>query len=231
MVNRLFRTYKDGRAHLNAYLEDYAAVALGLLGLYEATFELRWLESAAALADIVVARFGDDEMGGFFQTSADHEQLIARRKDFVDSAVPSGNSLAAELLLRLGKLLDRPAYIERAAGTLRLMAGAMAQQPLAFGRMLGALDLYLNPGREIAIVGDPQAADTAALLAQIRRLYLPDTVLALREPHDAAATDFVPLLAGRAQVGGRATVYVCRNFVCNLPVTTPDALDAQLWNG
>jgi len=225
---RLFRTYKDGRAHLNAYLEDYAAVALGLLGLYQATFELRWLEAATALAEIVAARFGDEATGGFFQTSTDHEQLIARRKDFVDSAAPSGNSLAAELLLRLGKLLDRPDFTERAVAALRLMADALGQQPLAFGRLLGALDFYLNPGQEIAIIGDPTAAETRALVAEAWRRYLPNSVLACAAPNDAVARSFLPLLADRPQIGGWATAYVCRNYACQLPVTDRAALGSQL---
>ena len=225
---RLCRTYKDGRAHLNAYLEDYAAVGLGLFGLYQATFELRWLEAATALAEIVIARFGDDAAGGFFQTSTDHEQLIARRKDFVDSAVPSGNSLAAELLLRLGKLLERPDYAERAVATLRLMAEAMGQQPLAFGRLLGALDFYLNPGQEIAIIGEPAAEETRALVAEVWRRYLPNSVLACAAPDDAAAQAVTPLLAARPQIGGQPTAYVCRNYACQLPVTERAALGSQL---
>jgi hypothetical protein len=227
-VLRLFRTYKDGRAHLNAYLEDYAAVALGLVGLYHTTFELRWLEAAFALTEAIVARFADGETGGFFQTATDHEQLIARRKDFVDSAVPSGNSLTAELLLRLSKLLDRPDMADRAAAAMRLMADAMAQQPLAFGRMLGALDFALSPGQEIAIIGDPAATGSRALLAEVWRRYLPNSVLACADPTDEAALAAVPLLANRGQIDGRATAYVCRNYVCKLPVGEPSALASQL---
>ena len=162
--------------------------------------------------------------------SADHEKLVVRRKDFIDSAIPSGNSLTAELFLRLAVLLgdDTAGYRGHAEGILRLMADGMGEQPLAFGRLLCALDLYLNPGQEIAIVGDPAAADTRALLAEVRRRYLPNSVLALAAPGDAAASELIPLLADRGQIGGRATAYVCRNFVCNLPVTEPEALAAQL---
>jgi len=227
---RLYRTYKDGRAHLNAYLEDYAAVALGLVELYEATFELRWLAAAAALAQAILESFADPAGGGFFQVSADHERLVARRKDFVDNAVPSGNALAAELFLRLALLLGRDEYRGYAEGILRLMADAMGRQPLAFGRLLCVLDRCLNPGQEIAIIGDPAAAGTQALLAEVRRRYLPNGVLALRAPEDAAAAALIPLLADRGQLDGRATAYVCRSFVCNLPVTDPAALAGQLEN-
>ncbi len=227
-ATRLYRTYKDGRGHLNAYLEDYAAVALGLIGLYQATFDLRWLQSAASLAETIVAQFHDPANGGFFQVSNDHEKLVVRRKDFIDSAVPSGNSLAAELFLRTAFLHGRDDYRGHAEGILRTMADGMAQQPLAFGRLLCALDFYLNPGQEIAIVGDPAATDTEALLAEVHRRYLPNSMLALAAPGDAATPALVPLLADRGQIGGRATAYVCRGFVCNLPVTGPEALGRQL---
>ena len=225
---RLFRTYKDGRAHLNAYLEDYAAVALGLLGLYETTFNLRWLEAAAALAQTILDLFSDVESDGFFQTTSDHEKLVARRKDFIDSAVPSGNSLAAELFLRLGAFMGGPDFVRHATGVMQLMAEAMGAQPGAFGRLIGALDRYLNPGLEIAIVGDPDAADTRALLAEVWSRYLPNRVLALRVPGDDIAHALVPLLADRGQIDGRATAYVCRNYTCRLPVTDPAALVEQL---
>ncbi len=224
---RLYRTYKDGRAHLNAYLEDYAAVALGMLALYEVTFELRWLRASLDLTQTILDRFHDTAGGSFFQTAADHEKLVARRKDFVDSAVPAGNSLAADLLLRLARLLNRPEFAEHASGVLGLMADAIGEQPLAFGRLLAALDFYVNPGFEIAIVGDPAEDDTAALLAEIYRRFMPNTVVAAGAPAGKAATQ-IPLLAGRDMRGGRATAYVCRNYTCNLPVTEPAALGRQL---
>ncbi len=225
---RLFRTSKDGRAHLNAYLEDYAAVALGLIALYQATFDLRWLEAAAGLAETILAQFRDPARPGFYQTADDHEVLITRRKDFIDSAVPSGNSLAAELFLRLAKLLDRSAYVEHATGIMALMSDALGEQPGAFGRLLCALDLHLNPGVEIAIIGEPAAADTQALLAEARRPFLPNSVLALAAPGDNAAAALVPLLADRGLVRGKAAAYVCRNYACKLPVTEPMALGEQL---
>jgi uncharacterized protein len=224
----IFRTYKDGQARLNAYLEDYAAVALGLVALYEAVFDGRWLRAADELAQSILARFVDAQGGGFFQTSDDHERLVARLKDFVDSAVPSGNSLAAELFLRLGALLGKPELPDYATGAMQLMADAMGAQPGAFGRLLCALDFYLNPGYEIAIVGDPAAEDARALLAEVRRRYLPNSVVVLGRPGDEAASRLAPLLAGRGREDGRATAYVCRDYACRLPVTDPAALSAQL---
>jgi uncharacterized protein len=215
---------EDGRARLNATLEDYAAVALGLVALYEAAFDLRWLQAADGLAQVILSRFSDPHGAGFFQTSDDHERLVARRKDFVDSAVPSGNSLAAELFLRLGVLLGRPDYADHATGIMQLMADAMGAQPAAFGRLLCALDFHLHPGHEIALVGDPAAEDTRALLAEVHRHYLPNSVLALRRPDDETAASLTPLLADRHPVDGRATAFVCRDAVCRLPFTDPSAL-------
>ncbi|MCB0147849.1 MAG: thioredoxin domain-containing protein, partial [Caldilineaceae bacterium] len=174
---RLFRSYKDGQARFNAYLEDYAAFIRGLIALYEATFDLRWLGEATRLAQLMFAQF-HDAGGGFFQTGIDHEELVARRKDFVDNAIPSGNSLAAEGLLRLAVLLDKAEYRSEAGRILLMMKDAMARQPTGFGRLLGVLDAYLAPSQEIAVVGDPEAFATRALLAEARRPFLPHAVLA-----------------------------------------------------
>jgi uncharacterized protein len=222
---RLHRSWKAGDGRLNGYLEDYAAVALGLLAVYQVTFELRWLQAAISLADEILDRFLDIENGGFFQTAADHEKLVARRKDFVDSAVPAGNSLAADLLLRLAKLLDRPAYVEAAAGAFGLMAEGMGEQPLAFGRLLSALGFYVHPGYEIAIMG--VLAQTSELLAEAWRRFLPTSIVA-GGPPDSEAAQQVALLADRPLLDGKVTAYVCRNYACNLPATTAEELGRQL---
>jgi uncharacterized protein YyaL (SSP411 family) len=225
---RLLRSFREDQARLQGYLEDYAAVALGLLALYEATFELPWLQAAAGITDVMLPLFWDQQGGGFFQATLEHEGLILRRKDFVDNAVPAGNSLAAELLLRLGHLLERPAYTARAESILAALADAMPAQPAGFGRLLCAAGFYLQPGFEIVIVGDPLAPATRSLLTQVWTRYLPTSVLAGAAPGDTPAAALVPLLADRGQVNGRPTAYVCQNYTCNLPVTDPGALAAQL---
>ncbi len=224
---RLLRTYKDGRARLNGYLEDYAFLADGLLALYEATFDPRWLEEAQGLAETMIARFWDEEGGGFFDTSDDHEALIARPKSVFDNAIPSGNSVAVEVLQRLAVIYDNRDYAARAEQVLRGLREPMTRYPTAFGRLLAALDFALATPREVAIVGRPTAPDTAALLAVLRRRYRPHTVVALREP--GAREDQQPaLLRGRNLLDGQATAYVCERYACRQPVTTPDALAAQL---
>jgi uncharacterized protein len=225
---RLYRTYKDGRAHLNGYLEDYAAVGLGLLALYQVTFDLRWLGAADDLRLSMFKHFHDSQNGGFFQVADDHEELVVRRKDFVDSAMPAGNSMAAELLWRLGRLLDRADYGEHAAATIAIMADGMADQPGAFGRLLSVAHLYLEPGYEVAVVGPRDREDTRALLGEVYQRFLPSSVVALRQPGDAEAVEAVPLLADRTMIEDKAAAYVCRNYVCNLPVTDPARLRAQL---
>jgi len=222
---KLFRTYKDGQAKLIAYLEDYAAFVRALIALYESTFELRWLAEASRLARLMLEQFGDPDFGGLFQTGVDHEQLVVRRKDFIDNAIPSGNSLAAESLLRLAKLTGNDGYRQEAGRIFLPMASAMGQQPSGFGRLLTALDDYLFPSQEVAIVGDPGDPATQALLAVVRRRYLPHTVLAAKRPGD---DNPLPLLADRGLVDGKPAAYVCENFACQLPVTDVEALEKLL---
>ena len=218
---KLYRSYKDGQARLNAYLEDYAAFGIALVALYEATFDLRWLGEASRLTRLLIDQFGDDQNGGFYQTGLDHEQLVVRRKDFIDNAIPSGNSLTAELLLKLAVLTGNEDYRRQARLICLVMKESMARQPTGFGRLLCALNQLLVPSQEIAIVGDPEGADTAALLQVVRSCYLPTSVLALKRPGEES---MLPLLEGRDLVNGQAAAYVCENYVCKLPITEAQAL-------
>jgi uncharacterized protein YyaL (SSP411 family) len=215
---RLLRTFKDGQARLNAYLEDHAFLLEALLALYEASFDPRWFGEARALADAVIERFADEENGGFFETSADHERLLARRKDLEDQPIPSGNASAALGLLRLAALTGEHAYSERAVGVLRLLHELAGEHPQAFGHLLQALDFHLSPTREVALVGD----DPKPLERVVRRAFRPHIVLA------GGAADGVPLLQDRSTVGGRPAAYVCENFACRAPVTEPEELERLL---
>jgi uncharacterized protein YyaL (SSP411 family) len=217
---RLLRTYKDGDARLNAYLEDHAFLLEALLTLYESTFEPRWFARARELADETIARFGDPERGGFFSTSADHEQLIARRKEIGDHPIPSGNSAAAMGLLRLAALTGERAYEEQAEGVFRLFAKTATQHPESFAHLLRALDFHLAPTREVALVGD----DVGELAAVVRSSLRPHLVLAA----GPEGKDDPPLLRDRTTVDGRPAAYVCENFGCRLPVTEPSALAEEL---
>ncbi|NOZ50462.1 MAG: thioredoxin domain-containing protein [Chloroflexi bacterium] len=225
---RMVRSWKQGRASLKGYLEDYTVVAEGLIALYQATLQTHWLQEADRLLQSVHRHFWDDENGAAFHTADDHEQLIVRRKDFSDNAEPSGNSAYATAALRLSRLLDQPDYLVRAESIFRFMRHPMVSQPGGFGHLLSALDFYLRPSREIAIIGDLADPATAALHQTVTALWLPDTVIAGMSPDDTFAATLIPLLQGRTLVQGKPAAYVCRNFSCQLPVTEPAELAAQL---
>ena len=221
---RLRRTWKNGRPSLNGYLEDYSYLAEGLLALYEASFEPEWFVAARDLIEVMVARFADGN-GGFFDTSDDHESLIARPKNVQDNATPSGSAIATGVLLRLASLTGESGYADIAEQAFRQVAGRMEKHPTAFGQWLNALEFHFGEPREVAIVGDPAADDTRELLAVIFEEFRPNMVVAAGEETDIPS---VPLLSGRPRIDGRATAYVCRNFTCNFPVTVAEDLRRQL---
>lgn len=228
---RLLRTYKDGESKLNGYLEDYAYVVDGLLALYEASFDLRWFEEARALTETMIEQFQDAEAGGFFFTSADHETLITRTKDFYDNAIPSGNSVAAAALLRLSLFTGEDRYRQIAETILRLMKSTMMRAPSAFGYLLSALDLLLASPYEIAIIGAPEAEDTRAMINVVFKRYLPNKVVAFAPEADSRASRTIKLLEGRDRIDGKATAYVCRDFYCESPTTGAGKLAEQLGAG
>ncbi len=212
----LLRTYKDGRAHLKAYLEDHAFLLEALLTLYEAGFESVWFERARELADTLLARFADGERGGFFSTADDHEALIARRKEIGDHPIPSGNSAAAFGLLRLAALTGERAYGQAAEGVFRLLADPAGKHPEAFAHLLRAIDFHLASTKEVALVGD----DLNELATVVRSELRPHLVLA----GGPEGSSVPPLLQSRAAADGRPTAYVCESFACKAPVSDPQAL-------
>jgi uncharacterized protein YyaL (SSP411 family) len=219
----LCHVYKDGVARIDAFLEDYVLYAEGLLELYRATWDVRWFETALAWTDTILHHFWDEDAGGFFQTSDQHERLISRPKDLFDEAVPSGNGVAALVLLQLAALTGNSTYDQRARDTIAIVAPALGQRPTAFGKTLNALDFALGEPQEIAIIGDPGAPDTRAMIDVLNRRYLPNTVAAVAQPNDQA-TVTIPLLRDRPQQGGVATGYVCRAFACQAPTTDVEQL-------
>jgi uncharacterized protein YyaL (SSP411 family) len=227
---RIHRSYKDGRARFNGYLEDYAMVADGLVAVYEATFETRWLVEADALMGAVSELFWDEESRAYYDTPADHEELLTRPRDVYDSAAPSGTSVATEVLLRLSLFLDRSDYRQRAEDILGELAGGMEKVPGAFGRLLCALDFSTAEPREVAVVGNPGATDTRALLNTVYSAYLPNKVVAGRDPDDDEAGGLIPLLEGRTAREGKPTAYVCVQYACQAPTTDPEELARQLVN-
>jgi uncharacterized protein YyaL (SSP411 family) len=221
---RLLRTYKDGRAHLKGFLEDYAFLADGLLALYEATFDPRWFSEARRLMDEAIRLFADEPDGGFFDTGTDQEELVSRPKEIMDNATPAGNSVAVSALLHLAAFTGELSYRERAERYLLPIASRLVQHPQAFSYALGALDFAISASKEIAIVGEPRDAATRGLLDTINDRYLPHSVLACAAPENAQAIEAIPLLADRPLKDGKATAYVCRQFTCLAPVNTAEEL-------
>src|SRR5262249_54142639 len=156
--------------------------------------------------------------GGFFYTADDHEQLIARHKDIQDSSVPSGNALAATVLVRLGKLTGRTNYLQAAEQTFQMASALMERAPTASGQMLLALAMYFGPTPEIVLLGDPTGSDTAAVLSGLRHTFIPNRVVALRSGGESSGSSaLVPLFEGRGNGAEQPTMFVCENFACQAP--------------
>jgi uncharacterized protein len=215
---RLWRSLRAGRPSGAGFLDDYANVAHGLYELHVATGELRWLEEARRLALLAVELFADEEHGGFFLAPSEGEQLVARKKDLFDHPIPSGNSMLAYALLRLARIYGDDELERQAVGVLRLLGESLGRAPTELAWALNALDLYLAPPREIAVLGPPESEVARAAL----------------EPHDPNAVvafgpaEGVPLLEGKDYVDGRPAVYVCERFACQRPATDPAELQAAL---
>ena len=225
---RILRTYKDGQARLNGYLEDYSFLADGLIAVYELTFDSRWLDEAQRVADGMIALFWDQEDQVFYDTGKDHETLLVRPRDIFDNAAPCGSSVAADALMRLALLTGNEEYRNFAAAVLRSMGPMLSQYPNGMGRWLAALDFYLSEPKEIAIVGPKDSPDVKAMVEVIHGQYLPNRVLAATEQGDPAGSHSMPLLRHRTMVSGAPAAYVCHNYVCQLPVTDPADLASQL---
>ena len=226
---RLLHTYKDGQAKLNAYLDDYADLIDGLTRLYETTGEPRWMTSALELAGVMIAEFADAEHGGFFYTGKSHEALIARQRDFLDNATPSGNAMAATALLRLGALTGRDDLAEAGRKTLEAVQVVMEKAPMAAGQSLAALDFLLAAPRELAIIAGVDPDEYRAAIEAVYSRFLPHKVIAPATAEQASAlTATVPLLADRPARDGRTTTYICERFACREPIVGVEALDAAL---
>ncbi|MHB1345604.1 MAG: thioredoxin domain-containing protein [Thermoleophilia bacterium] len=221
---RLLRSWRDGSARHNGYLEDHAHMIEGLLALYQADFDERWFLAARDLADEMLDTFAAPR-SGFYDTRDDHETLFVRPQDYQDNAVPSGNAMAATVLLKLGALTGESRYASWAVRTLAGLEPLFPRYPVAFGQWLTAFDLAAGEGGEVAVVGDLEAPETRALLGVVRGAFRPGWVVASKEP---GVESSVPLLQGRERVDGRATAYVCRSSACRAPITDAAALAAEI---
>jgi uncharacterized protein YyaL (SSP411 family) len=230
---RLRRSYKDGSARIDAFLEDYAAVGNAILSVYEATLEPRWLDEAAWIAERVVELFWDDTSDVFHDAPKDGETLTVRARDLMDNATPSGNSLAVELLVRSAHLFGEEDHRDIAHRVLDREAGFMARFPAAFGRLLSALDRTVADPVEIAIVGARDDKRTIELLQAALSPYMPNLTIAGTAPGEDLPHE-LPVLEGRnraTEPGTEPVAYVCERYACKAPVSDAVALAAQLGGG
>jgi hypothetical protein len=227
---RLRRSYKDGEARQDAYLEDYAFLIAGLLDLHEATGSPRWLEEAIALHAVLEKFYEDEQGGGFFMVSHDHEKLLAREKPAYDGAEPSGNSVAALNLLRLHEFTAHDRYRVRAERTLRAFTGGLVAAPTLMSEMLLAVDFYLDSPLEIVILAPSSLSDAEPFLAQLRSSFVPNRVLTIgvEGPNLKHHAELVPLVEGKVTRDGKTTAYVCEVGVCRLPTTDPKVFAEQI---
>jgi uncharacterized protein YyaL (SSP411 family) len=222
---RPLRSYRAGEAKIAGYLDDYGAIALGLLELHLATGEDRWLGEAERLVGIVLEQFADGEQGGFFYSAADGERLVARHKELDDNPTPAGQSLVATALIKLGRLRGDDEWEQRAVSVLRLALPYIRRAPHALGQALSALEMHLSPPQEIAIVGRPGDPATAALVDAARGGFHPNAVYAFG---DGDVPSERPLLEGKGLVNGLPAVYICERFACRAPLTDPRAVEEAL---
>jgi len=224
-TGRVMRVHKDGVTRIPGFLEDHAAIGLAFLTLYELTFDRRWLDLARRVGDATVRWFWDEEARAFYDTASDAERLLTRPREPTDNAVPSGTSLAAELQLRLAELYADVDARRRADAVLATWVEPMARYAPAFGHLLGVADAAVHGFVELALVGEPDAADARALGRAAGAVYVPALALVGGTPVDGEP---LPLLAGRGALAGRATAYVCRGYACDAPTASPVDLAAQL---
>jgi len=227
---RLMRYGRTGRVVGKGYLDDYAFMIQALVGLYEATFEVRWLGEATTLADAMIELFADTRHGGFFLTGRDDQDLLTREKPDHDGAVPSGNAAAALALVRLGRVTRAQRFTSAGQKTLETFSGPMTQSPTGFTTMMQALDFLLGPNQEIVIAGSDEPAEAQALIDEVRRRFLPGAVGLFHRQGEAgkAIESHIPFLANLGPVDGRAAAYICQDYACNQPVTDPDEMSKIL---
>ncbi len=225
---RVLRSFRNGPARTPGYLDDYAFFILGLSDLYAATFDPRWLREAERLSRDMLRLFVDPATGGLRYSGGDHEQLIALPDDDYDGALPSARSVAALVLLRLGRLMMNESFESQGRAVLAASSQSLSRAPTAHTQMLMALDFALGPSKEIVVAGAADMQATGTLLAAVRRHYVPRSVVALHPPSDGAIEALVPFLKKQTMRDGKPTVYVCENYVCKLPTSEPEQLEKLL---
>jgi hypothetical protein len=211
-------------------LEDYAFFVWGLTELYEATFRVRYLEEAVHLTQAMVELFWDEERGGFYFTGKDNEELISRPKELYDGATPSGNSVAALNLLRLGRMTGRVDWERKADRMVRVFSSAVSDTPVAYAQFLNFLDFFLGPSQEVVIAGDPGQEESRVFRALIQKRFQPGKILLFRSQDDQGEklSALCPFVAGMRPLDGRTAVYICEGYSCKPPLADLGALKTAL---
>ncbi len=223
---RLLHRYRDGQAALRASVDDYAFLIWGMTELYETTFEVRYLRTALKLNDDLLRHFWDNEAGGFYFTADDAEKLLVRQKDIYDGALPSGNSVAALNLLRLGRITGKAEFEEKAVRLGGAFSKAVKQMPSAYTQLLLAVDFALGPSYEVVIVGKSGTDDTKAMIRALRGHFVPNKIVLLR-PSGEESPDITRLAEYtkyQSSIHGKATAYVCLDYNCKLPTTDSEKM-------
>jgi len=227
----LVHVYQDASARIPGFLEDYANVVDAFTALYQADFDIQWIEIAVKLANAMIARFEDENTGLLFDSSSEHEPLVSRARDIQDGATPSGNTVAAEALIKLGRLTGSRELERRGSAILGHLVRPMAEQPLGFGRALVALDTYLAIPKEVVFAGRRNGKKVAPFVEAVYSIYEPHLLLGLADPKRAEDVDLLPFLAHRPMRNKAVAAYVCEHFACLPPVTDPTELSAVIKRG
>lgn len=225
---RLYHRYRDGETAISGFLDDHAFFIWGLIELYEATFEVRYLKAALEINNDMLKHFQDNEEGGFFITPDDGEEILARKKDIYDGAVPSGNSVAMLNLLRLARITGDPELEKKAQNLGRSFSRIVQQSPAAYTMLMTALDFAFGPSSEVVISGDLQAGSTKNMLRALRKEFIPNKVVIFRPDGES---EIIGISGYTRNLGGkkdRAVAYVCKNFSCKLPTDDPDEMMREL---
>ncbi|MCZ7400908.1 MAG: thioredoxin domain-containing protein [Candidatus Methanoperedens sp.] len=227
---RLYHRYRDGETTISGFLDDYAFFIWGLIELYEATFEVRYLKAALEINNDLLKHFWDNEDGGFFITPDDGEEMLVRKKDIYDGAVPSGNSVAMLNLLRLARITGDLQLEKKAQNLGRSFSGIVEQSPAAYTMLMTALDFAFGPSSEVVISGDLQAESTNNMLKVLRKEFIPNKVVIFRPDEESEITDISGFTGNMTGNKDKAVAYVCRNFSCKLPTDDLDEMMRELRN-
>ncbi|WXG42019.1 MAG: thioredoxin domain-containing protein [Candidatus Freyarchaeum deiterrae] len=217
----LYHRYREGETAIFGFLDDYALFTYGLIELYEASFETKYLQDAIALTEYLLEHFWDKESGGFYFTSDEAENVLVRRKDIYDAAYPSGNSIAVLNLLRLGRMTAKPEYEEKAQQIIHTFSQAVSRTPMGYAQLMVALDFALGPSFEVVITGNTLADDTKTMLKVLREKFIPNKVVLFlpSEVESPEITRLAEFTEHQKSIDGKATAYVCQNYSCKFPTT------------